>query len=255
VSDLVLVEDRGPVRWLTLNRPDKRNALNAALVGALIDALAEPGAARCFAITGAGSTFSAGADLAELRAMRTATLAENEADSRRLAGLFQAIAANPLPVVAAVNGHALGGGAGLALACDFAFARPGSLFGFTEVRIGFVPAIVLNFLLRTVGEKVARELCLTGKRLPVEEAARLGLFTVTGALEQAVHDLGEEIALCSPAAIAHTKQLMLRLRHLPLDEGLEFAAMENAVARATEDCQEGIAAFLEKRKPSWVKET
>jgi methylglutaconyl-CoA hydratase len=260
VSDpLVLVRDEGPVRWLTLNRPEKRNALSRELVDALHAALedARESVARCLALTGAGKAFSAGADLEALRSMRTATLEENLADSAALADLLHAIARHPLPVIAALNGHAIAGGAGLAVACDFTVATSGALFGFTEVRIGFVPAIVMNFLLRTVGEKVARDLCLTGRRLPVEEARDLGLIgrvVEPGALAEAVAGIAAELATTSPQAVARAKELFLELRALPLDEGLRHAAEANARARATPDCQEGIAAFLEKRTPEWVKE-
>lgn len=246
---MIDVRDEGQVRWLTLNRPEKRNALNAELVTALRDALNDPGDARCIAITGAGNTFSAGADLAALRAMQNASHEENLADSQHLAGLFTAIAEHPLPIIAAVDGHALGGGAGLAVACDFTLATPGALFGFTEVRIGFIPAIVMNFLLRAVGEKVARDLCLTGRRLPAAEAADLGLLTVTDDLAGAVADLGKEIGLCSPEAVARTKRHFLEL--VPLD--LSASAEANAQARATKDCRAGIAAFLEKRQLPWIK--
>jgi len=253
LSEPLLVRDVGPVRWLTLNRKEKRNALNAELVDALKAALRDPGPARCLAITGAGSAFSAGADLAALQKMQSATAEENLADSRSLAELFRMIAEHPLPVIAAVNGHALGGGAGLAVACDLTLAVPGARIGFTEVRIGFVPAIVLNFLLRAVGEKVARDLCLTGRVLDAKEAATRGLLRVVEDLEAGVRTVGDEIAAAGPGAVAHTKRLFLALRQLPLAEGLAKAAEENAAARGSPDCREGIAAFLEKRAPNWPR--
>jgi len=247
----VLVRDTGPVRWLTLNRPDKRNAFSPELIAALKAALKDPGPARLLAITGAGSTFSAGADLTALQKMQSATREQHLADARSLADLFQMIAEHALPVVAAVNGHALGGGAGLVVACDFAFAVPAARIGFTEVRLGFVPAIVLNFLLRAVSDRVARDLCLTGRQLEAAEAASLGLWRVTDNLEATVGALGEEIAQNGPGAVAHTKRLVLALRHLPLADGLAKACEENATARMSPDFREGISAFLEKRKPRW----
>ena len=259
MSDLVLVRDEGPVRWLTLNRPDVRNALSAELVDALraeLDAARTSGH-RCVAITGAGTVFSAGADLKALEAMQSASYEENLADSQRLATLFGAIANHPLPIVAAVNGHAIAGGAGLAVACDIAIGIIGAKFGFTEVRIGFVPAIILNFLLRTVGEKTLRDLCLTGELITAEEAARIGLInTTTNAegLPLLVEAFGVMFSKASPTAIAATKQLFLELRGRPLDEGLAHAAEANTRARATDDCREGIAAFLQKRKPNWLQE-
>ncbi|MHC4549300.1 MAG: enoyl-CoA hydratase/isomerase family protein [Planctomycetota bacterium] len=254
---LVLAHDVGPVRWLTLNRPQKRNALGASLTTQLQQALKEAknGPARCVAITGAGTAFSAGADLEELLALRTASHEENLADSHRLAELLKKIAKHPLPVVAAVNGPAIAGGAGLAIACDLTVAADDAIMAFTEVRVGFVPAIILNFLLRTVGEKAIRDLCLTGRRISMSEAKQLGLVhrvVPHDQLTQAVAELGSRFEKASPAAIATTKQLFLKLRHLPLDKGLLLAAEENASVRATPDCREGIAAFLEKRKPKWT---
>ncbi len=254
---LVLVRDEGPVRWLTLNRPEKRNAINGSLVEALKLALedAKDSSARCVAITGAGTAFSAGADLAALQSMRTASWEENLTDSLALADLFERISNHPLPVIAAVNGHAVAGGAGLAIACDFAVGVDDAKLGFSEVKVGFVPAVVMNFLLRAVGENVARALCITGRLEPMADARRLGLVQMVvarDALETAVQSIGDEIASASPEAIARTKALFLKLRPLPLTEGLRAAAEENAEARGTDECKEGIAAFLEKRKPRWT---
>ena len=252
---MIDVRDEGPVRWLTLNRPFKRNALDAELVTALKEALDDDhGGARCLAITGAGTVFSAGADLAALQEMQAAPLEENLADSRHLADLFGKIARHPLPIIAALNGPALGGGAGLAVACDLTFAVPGVEIGFVEVRIGFVPAIVLNFLVRAVGEKTARRLCLTGTRIGADDAAAMGLLRVVEDLGRAVADAGDALAKGGPDALARTKRLFVELPHLPLDAALEAAAAENAAARGTDECREGIAAFLEKRKPDWIKE-
>jgi len=256
---LVLSRDEGPVRWLTLNDPDRRNALGAPLIAALrseLDAAAQSGV-RCVAITGAGKVFSAGADLRGLQEMAARPREENVADARQLADLLLAIALHPLPVIAAVNGHALGGGAGLALACDLTIAVEGSAIGFTEVRVGFVPALILNFLLRTAGEKVLRDLCLTGRRLSVEEASTLGFVNVVvpaGALEPAVAEYGGEFVQASPQAVARTKRLFVELRPLPLAEGLNAAAEANADARVTDDCREGVSAFLEKRDPRWTRQ-
>ncbi len=247
----VLVRDAGPVRWITFNRPERRNVFSAELVAALKGALEDPGHARLIAITGVGGTFSAGADLAALQKMRSATREQQVADARSFAELFRMVAEHPLPVVAAVNGHALGGGAGLVAACDFAFALPTARIGFTEVRLGFVPAIVLKFLLGVVSARVARDLCLTGRQLDAAEAERLGLWKVTDDLEGAVRVLGEEIAHTGPGAVAHTKRVFLSLPHLPLAEGLARACEENADARMSADFREGVAAFLEKRKPRW----
>ncbi|MGQ0612894.1 MAG: enoyl-CoA hydratase-related protein [Planctomycetaceae bacterium] len=253
----LLLRDAGPVRWLTLNRPEKRNALGPELIEALAAALqdAREAPVRCLALTGAGRHFSAGADLAALQAMSGAGHEANLADSRRLAALFASIAEHPLPLVAVVKGAALGGGAGLVAACDFAVAAEEAELGFTEVRVGFVPAIVLNFLLRTVGGRAARDLCLTGRRVPAREALSLGLLGAVapaGELPALIARLGAELAQASPEAVARTKQLFLELEARPLADGLDAAAEANAQARSTPDCKEGVAAFLQKRRPRWA---
>jgi methylglutaconyl-CoA hydratase len=252
----VAVRDEGPVRWIALDRPEKRNALDAAMVEALLGALeaSRGSAARCIALTGAGAAFSAGADLAALRRMAEEPFERNLADAQRLADLFLAIAEHPLPVVAAVNGPALGGGAGLVAACDRAIGVDSAQLGFTEVRLGFVPAIVLNFLVRRVSGAAARDLCLTGRRIDANEAKALGLLDEVvppGGLEAGVAAVGALFAECSPEAIARTKRLFVELPHLSLPQALRAAADANARARATDDCREGIAAFLERRPPRW----
>lgn len=252
----VQLRDEGPVRWITLDRPEKRNALDAAMVDALLGALAEARDApvRCIALRGAGTAFSAGADLAALRRMADEPFERNLADAQRLADLFLAVAEHPLPVIAAVNGPALGGGAGLVAACDRAIGVEAAQLGFTEVRLGFVPAIVLNFLVRRVSGAVARDLCLTGRRIEAKEARAVGLLDEVvppDRLEASVAAAGALFAECSPDAVARTKRLFLELPHLPPAQALRAAADANARARSTEECREGIAAFLEKRPPRW----
>ena len=179
MPDLVRYHREGATATLTLDRPEKRNALSADLVAALEEALAQAAEApevRVVVLTGAGSAFSAGADLAALEALQEATPMENRADSQALAELFERVYLHPKPVIAKVNGHAIGGGAGLAAACDFALAADNVKLGFTEVRIGFVPAIVAVFLVRKLGEAVVRDLLLRGRLVEAGEAARLGLI-------------------------------------------------------------------------------
>ncbi len=249
-----------PIATLTLNRPDKRNALNSALVTALAEALtavAAQEAVRVVVITGAGPVFSAGADLAELSRLQEATAEENLADSERLAALFRQMASYPKPLIAKINGHAIAGGCGLAVACDFAIAAAGSKLGFTEVRIGFVPAIVATFVLRRVGETVARDLLLRGRLIEAEEAVRLGLIhqvVPAEALDATVQVLAHELATeTSPSAIALTRRLLADLPGLSLDAALAYATRVNALARGTADCKAGIRAFLEKQDPPWRK--
>lgn len=248
----------GLVRTLTLDRPEKRNALSADLVAALdaalIDAADDP-AVRVVVLTGAGAAFSAGADLAALQALQTQSAEANLADSERLATLFERIYRLPKPVVAKVNGHAIAGGCGLAAVCDFALVADSAKLGFTEVRIGFVPAIVAVFVRRKLGEAAARDLCLRGHLISAGEAARIGLVTRAVAAERLdaeVDALARELATeTSPSAVALTKQLLADVAGMGLSEGLSYAARLNALARATDDCRAGVSTFLDKTDPPW----
>ena len=257
MASLVETTTDGAVRTITMQRPDKRNALNAALVSALKEALAaaEADDIRAVVLTGAGSAFSAGADLADLRAMRDASPLENEQDSRHLAELFRQIYRHPKPIIAKVNGHAIGGGCGLAAVCDFSVVAEGAKVGFTEVRIGFVPAIVMVFVRRKLGETVARDLLLRGRLLSAAEAVEEGLFTEVveeGSLDDRVVARAEELATeTSGSAVALTKRMMAQLPGMGLEESLDYAVQMNAFARGTDDCQAGIAAFLNDEDPPW----
>jgi methylglutaconyl-CoA hydratase len=259
---LVTVEARGAHRLLTLNRPEVKNALSPELVVALkreIDAAGADAAVRGVVLTGAGPDFCAGADLKVLQLLSSRTREENLTDSRQLARLFTAIHTCPKPVVAAVRGFALAGGSGLACVCDRVVAAPVSTFGFTEARIGFVAAIVSRFLIDRVGMRVARELLLTARRLDAKEAAALGIVDEVAPADGAGSDVVERalawlatLAPCAPASLALTKKLLAGLAGRDLASALEFAAEMNAETRATADCKEGVAAFLEKRKPKWL---
>ena len=261
MEKLLRYEHRNQTATLTLNRSGKRNALNAALVGELKDALgaaAEDESVRTVVLTGAGSAFSAGADLASLEALQEASPEENLADSEHLAELFEQIYRHPKPVIAKVNGHAIGGGAGLAAVCDFAFAAEDAKIGFTEVRIGFVPAIVMIFVRRKLGETMARDLLLRGRLLSAEEAVEIGLVAravPAGELDAEVDALADELAReTSPAALRLTKEALAQTSGMGLSEALSYATRLNALARSTDDCQAGIRAFLEKRDPPWKKD-
>ena len=260
MSTLIETITKDRVLTLRLNRPDKRNALNVDLVTALKVALEKAEAdedLRTLVLTGAGSAFSAGADLSSLRAMRDAEPMENQHDSRHLAELFRRIYQHPMPVIAKIKGHAVGGGCGLATVCDFAYAAEGTKLGFTEVRIGFVPAIVMVFLRRTLGETQARDLLLRGRLVDATTAAELGLVTRAvpeGALDEAVKDLARELAReTSGSAVALTKQMLARVPGMGLDEALDYAVQMNAFARGTDDCQAGIKAFLNDEDPPWKR--
>lgn len=261
MSSVLETEAAEAVRTLRLNRPDKRNALNGDLVSALTEelhVLREADDIRAIVLTGTGSAFSAGADLSSLRAMQDASPLENERDSRALATLFRAIYRHPKPVIARVNGHAIGGGCGLAAVCDFSLVSEQAKLGFSEVRIGFVPAIVMVFVRRKLGEAAARDLLLRGRLLSAEEAAEIGLVTravPTDELDAAVDGLAQEVATeTSGSAVALTKRMMAHLPGMGLAEALDYAVQMNAFARGTDDCRAGIEAFLNDEDPPWKKE-
>ncbi len=248
----------GAVLTLTLDRPEKRNALSADLILALDDALVAAAAddsVRVVVLTGAGAAFSAGADLDALRALQDASAADNLADSRRLAALFERIVRSPKPIIARVSGAAIAGGCGLAAVCDISIASEDTRFGLSEVRIGFVPAIIAVILRQKLGDAALRELALRGHLIRADEAARLGLITRAVPevlLDAEVASIADEIAReTSGTAVALTKRLLADLPGMNLSDGFEYAAQLNAEARATADCRAGVAAFLEKRDPPW----
>lgn len=246
----------GELATITLNRPDKRNAISPDMVDELLRALdeAEHCAARAVILTGAGSAFCAGMDLEALRSLATQTQEQHVADAERMGKMFYRVYSFPKPLIAAVNGPAIAGGTGLATLADFTLAVPEAKFGYTEVRIGFLPAVVSVFLLRQVGEKIARELLLTGKIFDAAEAHRLGLVTEIVAAEKlmnAARELGRSLAALSPTSLALTKKLLLRWNEAGIQRDLAIATRESAEIRRTADFREGLSAFLEKRTPKW----
>jgi methylglutaconyl-CoA hydratase len=250
-----LAYDTG-VATITLNRPDKRNAISFDLVSDLLSALAEVEASDAIVLilTGAGKAFSSGMDLENLKTLIGRTPEQNLQDSQTMVRMFRALYEFPKVTIAAVNGAAIAGGTGLALLCDFTLAVPEAKFGYTEVRIGFVPAIVSTFLLRQVGEKQARDLLLTGRIFSAEEAARMGLVNEIVSPENLVTRARELAALLmenSPASLRATKKLLNDHARAELDLQIEAALRENAAIRTTADFHEGVTSFLEKRKPVW----
>lgn len=246
------------VAYITLNRPEKRNALHEGMVGELNRAFRlaeEDEGVRVIVLRANGSVFSAGADLGHLEKLRRNTYDENLADSRGLMELLLRIYRHPKPVIAQVEGHAIAGGCGLATICDLCYAVPEADFGYTEARIGFIPALVSVFLVRKIGEGRARELLLTSRLIGAAEAAGMGLITAVldpGVIEMLVQEKAEGLgARVSGQSVAATKDLLSSLHGLSLTDALELAAARNAGARATEDCQKGIQAFLEKRTIEW----
>jgi methylglutaconyl-CoA hydratase len=242
---------------ITLNRPDKRNAISFELIDDLLRALkeVEKSDAIVLIMTGAGKAFSAGMDLENLKVLIGRTPEQNLADSQTMVRMFRSLYEFPKVTIAAVNGPAIAGGTGLALLCDFTLAVPEAKFGYTEVRIGFVPAIVSTFLLRQTGEKHARDLLLTGRIIGAEEAARMGLVNEIVAPENLMMRARELAALLmenSPASLRATKKLLSDHARADLDTQIEAAVRENAAVRTTTDFREGITSFLEKRKPVWT---
>lgn len=244
------------VAHLTLNRPDKRNALSFQLLDELTQALdeVEKSAAEVVILTGAGKAFCAGMDLEELKTLVGKSHPENVADSRKMAQIFRRLYEFPKPTIAAVNGAAIAGGTGLATMCDFTLAVPEAKFGYTEVRIGFVPAIVSSILVWQVGHKIARDLLLTGRIFDATEAHQLGLVNEVvdaGQLIKRAQELAMQLTENSPTSLRLTKKLINGFISVQLDTQIEQAVEENAAIRQTEDFREGVASFLEKRKPRW----
>jgi methylglutaconyl-CoA hydratase len=244
------------VATIMLNRPDKRNAISYELIAELLQALEEvkQSTARVLIVTGAGKAFCSGMDLENLKTLIGRTQEQSLEDTRAMASLFRNLYEFPKPTIAAVNGAAIAGGTGLALLCDFTLAVPEAKFGYTEVRIGFVPAIVSTFLLRQVGEKVARDLLLTGRIFDAEEALRIGLITRIVPQEELMNrarELAAQLIESSPLSLVYTKRLLTEHARKEMDAQIDSAIRENAGIRATADFREGITSFLEKRKPKW----
>ena len=252
----LILDISGHVATLTLNRPDKRNAISAAMISELQSALdeIEKSHARVGILTGNGKVFSAGIDLEMLSAMAQQSPAENQEDSRRMAKMFRRIWSFPKPLIAAVNGAAIAGGCGIATLCDFTLAVPEAKFGYTEVKIGFLPAIVSVFLTRQIGEKRARDLLLTGRIVEAPEAKEIGLINeiiVPDKLMDRARELADTLIAASPSSLTRTKRLLITSAAESMDADLERAVLENARIRSTPDFKEGLASFLEKRKPVW----
>jgi methylglutaconyl-CoA hydratase len=244
------------IATITLNRPDKRNAISYELIDDLLAALEEAtrSPALVVVLTGAGKAFCSGMDLENLKALLGRSPEQSLMDSQTMARLFRSIYEFPKPTIAAVNGPAIAGGCGLATLCDFTLSVPDAKFGYTEVRIGFVPAIVSTFLLRQVGEKHARDLLLTGRIISAEEALNIGLINEVVAADKLAaraRELAAQLMENSPASLRYTKRLLSDQARRELDLQIEAAVRENAAVRSTADFREGITSFLEKRKPKW----
>src|SRR5436190_11360420 len=248
----VLVTTENAIRVITLNRPEKRNALNDELIAALKAALRDANgddAVRAIIIRGAGKDFCSGADLSSIQKIASATYEENLEDARSLAELFLLIRTVKVPVIAAVHGRALAGGCGLATACDLVVATETARFGYPEVRIGFVPAMVAAILRRNLGEKKSFELLTQGFEFSAEEANAVGLVNAIfadEAFDTAAIEYASRYDKVSGSAVAMSKRLLYDIDGLTLDDAITLGVETNARARMTEDCQKGITKFLEK---------
>jgi methylglutaconyl-CoA hydratase len=252
----ILLTESDRIATLTFNRPDKRNAISYELIDEMLAAIAavEQSQAQVLIITGTGVAFCSGMDLDNLRTITSRSQVQNLSDSQTMAKLFRTIYDFPKPTIAAVNGAAMGGGCGIATLCDFTLASEEAKFGYTEVKIGFLPAIVSTFLIQQVGEKRARDLLMTARIFSAQEAQQLGIVSDVVSGEQLMEwtrELAGTLMQSSHASLLATKRLLSAFAKEELDRRLELAVEENARIRSTADFREGITAFLEKRKPVW----
>jgi len=241
------VERDGAVLRVTMNRPERRNAFDASLIAELTSAFAGAGDARAVVLTGEGASFSAGADVEWMRSSVELSFDENVADALRLRAMLEAIDGCPAPVVAAVQGHALGGGCGLVACCDIVLAEPSAQFGFSEVKLGIVPAVISPFALAKIGPGAARRYFVTGERFGAEVALRIGLVQgLADDLDLATADVVAELLSAGPQATRAAKELA----RAPLSA--DETARRIAERRTSSEGQEGLRAFLEKRSAAWV---
>jgi methylglutaconyl-CoA hydratase len=250
------IENR--IAYLTLDRPEKRNALNDEMAATILKSLTElkdnPDC-KVVVIQANGEAFCAGADLGYLQKLQNNSFDENLKDSKALMSMFRALYEFPKITIAKVEGPALAGGCGLAGLCDFVFATPEASFGYTEVKIGFIPAIVSVFLGTKIGENAAKSMLYTGKIFNASEAEKMGIvYQISDSrdiTEHVVSFAGSLVKGVSTQSVALTKNLLNNMRGKSLDEQLDLAAQANAEARSTDDCKKGISAFLNKEKLSW----
>jgi len=256
--ELVNYQASNRIGYITLNRPEKRNALNSQMVTELKQAFnqaSDDESCKVIVLRANGPAFSAGADLAYLQQLQKNSFEENYADSSHLKELFEQIYWHKKLVIAQVEGHAIAGGCGLATVCDFVFSVPEASYGYTEVKIGFVPAIVMFFLLRKVNEKTAKKLLLTGSVFSADKALEYDLINEVVAqekIEEVVNAFASKlVAQCSADSLALTKEMIANIQSMEGHEALDYAAKSNARARESADCKRGIAAFLNKEKINW----
>jgi len=255
------VERRGPEMWLTLDRPQVRNAFDDALIATIRDEarrLAQDTSVHVVVLQGAGPTFCAGADLAWMQRMRDYDEARNLADALAAADMFAALAALPMPLVTRVHGAALGGGAGLLAVSDMVVAADDAQFGFTEARLGILPAVISPYVVRRIGPAAARRLFLSAQRIDAGEAHRIGLVDevcAAASLDAQVRARLDDLAMGAPSAHRATKALLHRLTPAPDEAVRRETAAALARQRVSNEGQEGLRAFLERRRPNWQPES
>ncbi len=255
--ETIKVETSGPVARVTLNRPDVKNAFNEVVIKELRDTfVGMPEAVRVVVLTGAGDVFCAGADINWMKKSKSYTEDQNAADAAAMSGMFRAIDESPRAVIGRINGVALGGGTGLTAVCDMAVAVEGAQFGFTEARLGIVPAVISAYVLPKVDESAARRYFLTGERFGADEAKRIGLVhevVKPEALDAKVDELVKAVLSCGPKAVGIAKRLIHDERHMSRDEAVAYTVKTISRVRVTPEAQEGLGAFLDKRKPTWAQ--
>jgi methylglutaconyl-CoA hydratase len=251
----VRIESRGETATIRLHRPEVRNALNETMIAELTQAFGSlPATTRLAILAGEGSAFCAGADAQWMARSKSFSREENERDSSALAAMLKAVDECPCPVVARVSGAALGGGAGLAAACDIVIAEETAQFGFPEVRLGLIPAVISTFVLPRIGTRAARRYFLTGERFTATQAMAIGLVhevVSADALDAKIEAVSREILQGGPRAVVAAKRLIRDVAGLPRDRAIEETIRRIADIRISPEAQEGLGAFLEKRKPNW----
>ncbi|HZV80373.1 MAG TPA: enoyl-CoA hydratase-related protein [Candidatus Binatus sp.] len=259
MADVVMVARDGDVARVTLNKPEKRNAFDPEMIATVrtaFEGFARDATLRAVVIAGAGPMFCGGAEVGYMQASLAMTSEQNLEDSMKLAGMLHAVNGCPVPVIARVHGAALGGGAGILAACDRVIAADDTMFGFTEVKLGLVPAVISPFVLAKIGETNARALFTTGERFDAARALRIGLVHDVGPIGQldaAVQTVVNEVLGGGPAATRLAKEIALNVPRLAPDQVGPWTARRLANQRTSEEGQEGLRAFLEKRQPAWRK--
>jgi len=253
--ETVRIDLSGATAVVRLCRPEVRNAFNETLIAELTDAFRRlDRTTRVVVLTGEGGTFCAGADVAWMRKSKESSEAENERDASRMAGMLRAIDECPVPVVARIEGAALGGGSGLVAAADIAVAAEGSQFGFTEARLGLIPAVISTFVLPKIGARSARRHFLTADRFGAREAQSMGLIhevVPPAELDSKVREITDQILECGPEAVRAAKQLLRELAGMGREQAIDHSVRAIARIRVSPEAQEGLQAFLEKRRPRW----